>query len=364
MRQPEPRPGLLDIDPYVPGKGSTSAGKVHKLSANESALGPVPAAIEALKDVAARAHIYPDGSSQALREKLGDVYGLDPEHLIVGCGSDELLSLSVRCFTTPGDEVLMTRHGFSFYPLAAMAEACVPVMAEEDDLRADVDALLDKVSDRTKVLFLANPNNPTGTRLPDEEVARLREELRSDILLVLDGAYAEYVDGPDYEPQSFVREAILSGADNVVMTRTFSKIYGLGGLRVGWAYAPPSILDVMNRVRGPFNVSATGLAAAEAALGDQDFVARNREHTRAEMARLVQSIRGHGLKVHETEANFILVEHEDDAAAKDFLAFLEAKGVLVRGLSSSHLPNFVRVTIGSREANDAFLAGVSDWVRS
>ncbi|GGY45111.1 histidinol-phosphate transaminase [Parvularcula lutaonensis] len=364
MTRPTPRPGILDISPYVPGKAKAGAGKVHKLSSNESALGPAPSAIKAAEKAAGKLHLYPDGSATALREKLGQVYDLNPDHLVCGNGSDELLSLSVRCFTEPGDEVLMTKHGFSYYPLCAMAEGCTPVQAEEDDLVADVDALLAAVTEKTKVLFLANPNNPTGTLLPNEEIGRLRENLREDILLVLDGAYAEYLLDTDYDPGTgFVREAIATGADNVVMTRTFSKIYGLGGMRVGWAYAPPSVIDVFNRVRSPFNVTAPGLVAGEAALDDQDFVERNRRHNFSEMARLVQALRGHGLTVRETMANFILVELPDTAEAQHFLQHQENHGVLVRGLSSSNLPNFVRVSIGSREANDAFLAASESFSR-
>lgn len=364
MSKPTPRPGILDISPYVPGKAKAGAGKVYKLSSNESALGPAPSAIKAAEEAAGKLHLYPDGSAVALREKLGATYGLDPEHLIVGNGSDELLSLMVRCYTEPGDEVLMTRHGFSYYPLCAMAEGCVPVQAEEDDLVADVDALLAAVTEKTKVLFLANPNNPTGTLLPNDEVARLREGLRDDIMLVLDGAYAEYLLDTEYDPGTgFVREAIASGADNVVMTRTFSKIYGLGGMRVGWAYAPPSVIDVLNRVRSPFNVSAPGLVAGEAALDDRDFVERNRRHNFDEMARLVQALRGHGLTVRDTKANFVLVELPDAQEAKRFLQHQEDAGVLVRGLASSNLPNFVRVSIGSREANDAFLAAAERFAR-
>ncbi|MEM6746056.1 MAG: histidinol-phosphate transaminase [Pseudomonadota bacterium] len=356
MQRPEPRPGIQSISPYVPGKAKAGAAVVHKLSSNESALGPAPSAIDALNDAAAALHRYPDADAASLRKKIGEIYDLPAEQLIIGAGSDELISLMIRCYSSPGDEVLMTRHGFSYYPIAAMAEGCVPVQAEEDDLMADVDTLLAAVTEKTRLVFLANPNNPTGTLLPRDEVQRLRDELPGQVMLVLDGAYAEYLVGDDYDPgQGFVRDATKSGADNVVMTRTFSKIYGLGGLRVGWAFAPPSVIGILNRVRGPFNVSAPGIAAATAALHDQDFVAKNRAHNEAEMARLTQALRGAGLNVRETKANFLLIDLGTDEKAKAFLQHCEDRHVLIRALVSSNLPTMVRVSIGDRASNDAFL---------
>ncbi|MEO1041341.1 MAG: histidinol-phosphate transaminase [Pseudomonadota bacterium] len=356
MQRPEPRPGIQSISPYVPGKAKVAGTPVHKLSSNESALGPAPSAIDALQDVAALQHRYPDGHAQVLRDKLSAVYDLPADQLIIGAGSDELLSLMIRCYSSPGDEVLMTRHGFSYYPIAAMAEGCVPVQAQEDDLVADVDALLAAVTAKTRLLFLANPNNPTGTLLPRDEIQRLRDELPSHIMLVLDGAYAEYRAEDDYDPgHGFVRDAALSGFDNVIMTRTFSKIYGLGGLRVGWAFAPTSVIEILNRVRGPFNVSAPGIVSAAAALNDQDFVQKNRAHNDEEMARLAQALRGGGLHVRETKANFILIDCGSDEKAAAFLQHCEDHYVLVRGLASSNLPTMVRVSIGDRTANDAFL---------
>jgi histidinol-phosphate aminotransferase len=356
MNRPKPRAGILDIDPYVPGRAPSGGGKTYKLSSNESALGPAPSAIEALRDAAPSSHVYPEGAATSLRARLGELHGLDPRRLIVGNGSDEVLSLSVRCFTEPGDEVLMTRHGFSYYPIIARAEGCMPVMAEETDLTADVDALLAAVSERTRLVFLANPNNPTGTLLPGEEVRRLREGLPPEVMLVLDGAYAEYIDEADYDAgRRLVDEAEEGGQDNVIMTRTFSKIYGLGGLRVGWGYAPSFVIDVMQRVRGPFNVSAASLAAAEAAVSDQDFVVRNRLHNDEEMKRLLGSLTQRGFRARPTRANFVLLDLGAEEEAKRFLKHAEEHGVMLRGLSSSNLPSFVRVSIGSKEANDAFL---------
>ncbi|MEM7739172.1 MAG: histidinol-phosphate transaminase [Pseudomonadota bacterium] len=365
MQRPAPRPGIQSISPYVPGKATLSGEAVYKLSSNESALGPAPSAIDALKDAASSQHRYPDGHAQVLRDKLSAVHGLPAEQLIIGAGSDELLSLMVRSYSSPGDEVLMTRHGFSYYPIAAMAEGCVPVQAEEDDLVADVGALLAAVTEKTRLLFLANPNNPTGTLLPRDEVQRLRDELPSQVMLVLDGAYAEYRAEPDYDPgHGFVQDATASGADNVVMTRTFSKIYGLGGLRVGWAFAPPSVIDTLNRVRGPFNVSAPGIASATAALNDQAFVRKNRAHNDAEMARLSQALLGAGLAVRDTKANFLLIDMGAVENAAAFLQHCEDHQVLVRGLTSSNLPTMIRVSIGDRVANDAFLTAALSFAPS
>ncbi|NNU16018.1 histidinol-phosphate transaminase [Parvularcula sp. ZS-1/3] len=359
--RPTPRSGLLDISPYVPGK-SKAEGKTYKLSSNESALGPAPSAIEAAREVAGALHLYPDGSATGLREALAKLHSIDAERIIVGNGSDEVLTLSVKCFTEPGDEVLMTRHGFSYYPILTKAEGCKPVMAEEDDLTADVDELLAAVSERTKVVLLANPNNPTGTLLPSDEVRRLREELPPHVLLVIDGAYAEYVEADDYDGGlALVEEAEASGAANVVMTRTFSKIYGLGGMRVGWGYVPSALIDVMNRVRGPFNVNAPALAGAEAALADQGFVEENRRHNFEDMARLTQRLRGRGFEVRETLANFILIDLGTEDRARAFLKHQEEAGVFIRSTASSNLPTFVRVSIGAREANDAFLAAAESF---
>ncbi|MEM1409596.1 MAG: histidinol-phosphate transaminase [Pseudomonadota bacterium] len=359
---PQPRPGLDAIKPYTPGKSEAGPGPVYKLSSNESALGPAPSAIDALNTIGSSAHLYPDGNATKLREKLSDLHDIKIEQIVVGNGSDEILSLMVRAYSLPGDEALMTRHGFSYYPLAAKAEGCVPVMADETDLRADVDALLACVTDKTRLLFLANPNNPTGTRLPADQLERLRAELPSDVMMVLDGAYAEYIDQPDYDGGlQMVRDSEEAGTNNVVMTRTFSKIYGLGGLRVGWCYAPSAVADILQRVRGPFNVSAPALAAAEAALDDQDFVAANRRHNDEEKARLVQSLRGAGLTVRNTEANFLLLEMAGPEAALSLLTFCEEQHIFIRGLTSSNLPNYLRVSIGSREANDAFLKAATDW---
>ncbi|HLY54991.1 MAG TPA: histidinol-phosphate transaminase, partial [Stellaceae bacterium] len=269
--RPVPRPGILDIAPYVGGE-SRIAGvdKVIKLASNEGALGPSPRAVAALEAHAGRIHRYPDGSVAELRQALAGKWGIEADRIVCGNGSDELIGLLVRAYAGPGDEIVQSRHGFLMYGIAAKSVGAAVVMAPERDLTADVDAMLAAVGERTRLVFLANPNNPTGTYLPEAEVARLHRGLPEHVVLVLDSAYAEYVARPDYEPGV----TLVRHAENVVMMRTFSKIYGLGGLRLGWGYFPPAIADVMNRLRGPFNVSSAAEAAGLAALEDTEFVER------------------------------------------------------------------------------------------
>jgi histidinol-phosphate aminotransferase len=367
LDRPAPREGLLDIVPYQGGKApAPSAGRpVYKLSSNESGLGPSPAGMAAFRDAAETLEVYPEGSARRLKEKLAEVHGLPAENLFVGAGSDEIISLVCRAYCGEGTSIVQTRHGFSYYWLAAKAAGAEPLFAEEDDLHADVDAILRTVREDTRAVFLANPNNPTGTLIPSSEVARLRAELPPKVMLVVDGAYAEYMEPGDEsytDGRELVEDAIEDGTGNTIMMRTFSKIYGLGGLRVGWAYADRSVIEVFDRVRSPFNVNAPALSAAAAALGDQDFVRRNREHNRQERDRVQQRVGGMGFGLVPSHANFLLLRMpgEDTAAraaeAADFVRFLEEEGIMVRAVGGAWLPDYVRVSIGSTEANDAFLA--------
>ena len=251
MTAPTPRPGIMDIKPYVPGKSGDDDGRpVIKLSSNESALGPSPRAVEAAKRAAETMVRYPDGAATVLREAIGRRWGLDPARIVCGCGSDELLEMLLRAYAGPGDEVLYSQYGFAVYPIATMAAGATPVTAPERDYRTDVDAMLAAVTERTRVVFLANPNNPTGSYIPAAEMQRLRAGLPDHVLLVVDSAYAEFVDRDDYSAGA----ELVDAGDNTVMTRTFSKIYALAGLRIGWLYGPPAIVDVLNRIRAPFNV--------------------------------------------------------------------------------------------------------------
>ncbi|MEM9262829.1 MAG: histidinol-phosphate transaminase, partial [Pseudomonadota bacterium] len=276
---PLPRPGILDIKPYVPGRsGAAHSGPIYKLSANESALGASPKARAAFEETAHTLSVYPDGDAALLRSAIAQTYGLDADQIVCGAGSDEILQLLAKAFLGPDDTIVQSEHGFLVYSLAALACGAQTIKAPETRLTASVDALVDAVDDTTRIVFLANPNNPTGTCLPDAEVRRLRDLLPDSILLVVDCAYAEYLNDDAYgDPASLVHDY-----QNVVMTRTFSKIYGLGGLRLGWGYCPPHIADVLNRIRGPFNVSAPAIAAGVAAVRDQAFVAQNRAHNAEE----------------------------------------------------------------------------------
>jgi histidinol-phosphate aminotransferase len=256
--RPQPRPGVLDIDAYVPGKSSApGVEKVYKLSSNETPLGPSPKAIAAYNAVGKHLEDYPDGSASDLREAIGRAFGLDPDRIVCGAGSDDLLNLIARAYLADGDEAIHTTHGFLVYPIATLGTGAKPVVAAETDYTANVDAILKLVTPRTKLVFLANPNNPTGTYLPFDEVKRLHQGLPPNVLLVIDAAYAEYVRRNDYEAGI----ELVATSDNVVMTRTFSKIHGLAALRLGWMYGPPHVVDAVNRIRGPFNVNAAAIQA-------------------------------------------------------------------------------------------------------
>lgn len=345
MSRPQPRPGIMDIDRYVGGESAIAGQEtVIKLSSNESAFGPSPKAVAAYKETAAALHRYPDGDCSALRDALGRLAGVDAARIVCGAGSDELIGLLCQAYAGPGDEVLHSEHGFLMYPIAAMTTGATPVAAPERDLTADVDALLARVGDETRLLFLANPNNPTGTYLSGDELWRLRRGLRDDVILVIDAAYAEYVTQDDYTPGI----DLVDGGANVVMTRTFSKIYGLGGARLGWAYCPEDIAGALNRVRGPFNVSAPAMVAGLAALGDTDFTDKARAHNETWLAWTRERLTGLGLDVPASAANFVLARFPDergrDAEAAD--AFLKERRIVVRRMAAYGLPDSLRITIG------------------
>ena len=351
----------MDIAAYVPGKSAGPEGvKVHKLSANETPLGASLAAIEAYRAAADRLHDYPDGSASELREAIAAAHGLNPANIVCGNGSDELLSLLAQAYLAPGDEAIYTQHGFLVYRIGILAAGATPVIAPEREMRADVDAILGCVSERTRIVFLANPNNPTGTYLPIDEVRRLHAGLRSDILLVLDAAYAEYVRRNDYE----AGVELVSQNGNVVMTRTFSKIHGLAALRIGWAYAPAAIVDVLNRVRGPFNVNAAAIDAASAAIGDRAQVEKAIAHNDRWLAWTADAIRGLGLTVTPSVGNFILIHFPDEEGrrAADADAFLTKRGYVCRRVVPYGLPDALRMTIGTEEANRGVVAALADFL--
>src|SRR5437660_6856257 len=298
---PVPGPGILDIAPYVGGE-SKAAGveRPIRLASNESALGPSPKAIAAYKALAGEIHRYPDGGAAELRAALGRHHGLDPERIVCGSGSDELIGLLLRCYAGPGTEVVYSRHGFLMYPIGALSVGATPVAVPETALTADVDAILAHVTERTRIVFIANPNNPTGTYLSADELARLHAGLPPQVVLAIDAAYAEFVNRNDYEPGI----ALVNRASNVVMLRTFSKIYALAGLRLGWAYCPPAVADVLNRIRGPFNVSAPALAAGVAAIEDVAALTRARAHNDKWLPWLSEQLTAPGLQLTPSGANF------------------------------------------------------------
>jgi histidinol-phosphate aminotransferase len=355
------RPGILDIAPYVGGEsGLAGHRRVIRLASNENPLGPSTAAIEAYRALGTELHRYPDGGSGGLREAIGRRFGLDPARLVCGAGSDELIGLLTRAYAGPGDEVLYSRHGFLMYPIAAKSVGATPVAAPETNLTADVDALLAAVTPRTRILFLANPNNPTGSYLPAEAVARLRRGLRDDVLLVIDAAYAEYVTRNDYD----AGVALVDAGDNVVMTRTFSKIYGLAALRLGWAYCPPSVADVLNRLRGPFNVAAPAQAAGIAALADHAHTEQARLHNASWLVWFSRQVAGLGLVAAPSVGNFMLVRFpaEPGRDADAAHAFLNARGIIPRKMGAYGLSDSLRFTIGLEAEMRAVVAALGEFI--
>src|SRR5438874_8422233 len=361
MRRPQPRPGVLDIDPYVPGKSAApGVARVFKLSSNETPLGPSPKAVAAYRAVADHLEDYPDGSAHDLRVAIGRAFGLDPNRIVCGAGSDDLLNLLADAYLADGDEAIHTTHGFLVYPIATLGSGAKPVVAAEKNYTADVDAILAKVSPRTRIVFLANPNNPTGTYVPFDEVKRLHKGLPPQVLLVLDAAYAEYVRRNDYEAGI----ELVATSENVVMCRTFSKIYGLAGLRLGWMYGPAHVVDAINRIRGPFNVNAPSIAAGVAAIADTQHVEVARAHNDKWLAWLTQEIRKLGPEVTPSIANFVLIHFPETKgkSAEDADAFLTERGLILRRVKAYHLPNALRMTVGSEEANRLVIAALAEFL--
>lgn len=360
---PVPRASVMAIEAYQPGKSTAPAGvKLHKLSSNETPLGPSPKAVEAFKHAAEKLEIYPDGSSTRLREAIAAKYGLDANRLICGNGSDDLLALISNAYLEPGDEAVYSAYGFVVYPIAIRAAGATPVVVPEKNFTADVDALLKAVTPKTKIVFLANPNNPTGVYLPFDEVKRLHAGLPPHVLLVLDAAYAEYVRRNDYASGL----ELVATSENVIMTRTFSKIHGLAALRIGWAYAPAHVIDAMNRIRGAFNVNSAAIEAGIAALTDDAHVAAALTHNDRWLPWLTDELTKLGLKVTPSVANFLLVHFPETAGrtAKEADAFLTARGLILRRLEPYHLPGALRLTIGTEEANRKVVAALQEFLKA
>src|SRR5215471_5866843 len=342
-KPPQPRPGVLDIAPYVPGKSKApGAAKVFKLSSNETPLGPSENAIAAYRAAGEHLEDYPDGSAAELREAIGATFGLDPDRIVCGAGSDDLLNLIARAYLSDGDEAIYTTHGFLVYPIAITGTGAKAIAAPEKDFTANVDAILKAVTPKTRVVFLANPNNPTGTYVPFDEVKRLHKGLPPHVLLVLDAAYAEYVQRNDYESGI----ELVATNNNVVMTRTFSKIYGLAALRLGWMYGPAHVVESINRIRGPFNVNGPAIAAGIAAIRDTSHIDRARSHNARWLAWLTDEIGKLGLPVTPSAANFVLIHFPEDKgrSAKEADAFLTKRGLILRHVGAYKLPNALRMS--------------------
>jgi histidinol-phosphate aminotransferase len=363
MTHPQAKPWISAIEAYVPGKAKTGSGKpAIKLSANESPLGPSPKAVAAMQHVMAQGHRYPDGGSTLLREKIASLHGLDSAQVVCGTGSDEILQLVAQAYASLGDDILFSRNSFMVYPIAARRAGATPVEAPDRDYTSDVDALLAAITPRTKVIYLANPNNPTGTMLPSSEIARLHAGVPADVLLVLDGAYAEYTD----EDGGL---GLSRTAENVLHTRTFSKIYGLAAERVGWGHGAPHIIETINRIRGPFNVTSAGSAGAVAALDDQHWIAKARAHNDQWLAWVnsrIGQLGNYGLRAIPSAANFVLIEFSKTGPVTAAAAnqYLQAQGFILRYFPGEALGHCIRLTIGTEQENHDVMAALSDFCKS
>ena len=347
--RPRPHAGILAADPYVPGKSKAPgvAGPIYKLSSNETPLGASPAAKAAFQDAIDKLESYPDGTVAPLREAIGRCHGLDPARIVCGAGSDDLLYMLANIFCEPGDEGIYPEHGFLLYRTAILAAEGAPVVVPERDLTVDVEAILAAVSARTKIVYIANPSNPTGTYLGREKITRLADDLPPHVLLVLDAAYAEYATALDYDAGfSLVHER-----ENVVVTRTFSKIYGLASLRLGWCYAPAAIIEAINRVRSPFSVNDPAMRAGVAAVGDQALIEAAIAHNTHWRDVLARDIAALGYGVTPSQANFLLIHLRSEAEAKALDAFLTSRGLILRYVAAYALPWCLRLSVGGETAN-------------
>ena len=355
---PAPKPGILDIAPYVGGKSRIEGvAEPMKLSSNENMLGAGQKAREAYEAAVRNIHIYPDGRASKLRDAVAEHHGLEPERLIFGNGSDEVFALLNQCYLTPGDNIVTGQYGFLAYRISALANQASVKLAPEPEFKATVEALLEQVDEHTRIVYVSSPSNPTGSYNTGEEIRRLHEGLRPDVILVVDEAYAEYVTEPDWET-SF---GLARDSENIVVTRTFSKIHGLGGLRIGFGYAPLKVAEAVDRTRLPFNVSVPGIEAAVAALGDDAHQQASRDLIHTWRPRMTQAIRGFGFEVLPSAGNFVLVRFRDVDQAQRANDYLNSKGVIVRPVGGYGLPEALRITIGTEDQNRAVLDALSEF---
>lgn len=359
---PAPVAGIAKLAPYKQGKATLSnVAEPLKLSSNESMIGPSPKALAAYQATGASLHLYPDGSQHVLRTAIAEVHGLDADRLVCGNGSDELIQLLIRAYAGPGDDVVLSQYSFGMAFVHTIAQGANAIAVDEPDLKPDVDALLAAVTPKTKMVILASPNNPVGQYLPRAELLRLHAGLPAHVLLLLDSAYADYVVADDYEAGA----ALVGAHDNVVMTRTFSKLYGLAGLRIGWMYAPQAVIDMVQRIRTPFNANSAALAAAEAAVRDVEHVALAREENRAELTRIAETLTAVGIEFVPSVANFYLIrfpmEGRDPAGAA---AHLEANGIIPRPVNAGGPEASLRITVGRPHQNDRVIAALREYVKA
>lgn len=357
---PRPKPGVLRTSPYVPGaRAIDGSAQVVKLSSNESPLGPSPRALSAYQAVQPLLFRYPDASQAGLRSAIGEVYGIEPDRVVCGNGSDEVLALLIRAYSGPGDEIILSQHCFAMCHTHAHVQGTDVIIAPEPDCRISVREILAKLTSRTRMVIMASPNNPCGTYLPATELQRLHAGLPQEVMLVLDAAYAEYVHAADYDSGL----GLARDAENVVVTHTFSKLYGLAGLRIGWGYGPPAVIEVLNRIRTPFNANAAALAAAEAAVFDREHFAFVREHVRVWRARLMEECAALGITVLPSVTNFILlILPEGPKNATAAAAHLTARGIIPRPLGTGGPPNALRITIGLESDNLAVITALREFM--
>ncbi len=355
----KPNPGVLAISPYVQGQSNiTGVSQPIKLSSNESSHGPSPAALKAYREAAESLHRYADGRQTALRQAIGQAHQLDPDLIICGNGSDEIIQLMVRAYVSQGDEALLSQNGFVMSNIHCLAQGATLVIAPEKDYRVDVDAMLARVTSKTRFCTIANPNNPTGTYLTGAELRKLREGLPQSCLMLIDNAYAEYVEAEDFEDGI----AMVNEYPNVVMSRTFSKIYGLPSLRIGWAYCPADMVDFVNRIRTPFNTNGPAMAAAAAAVKDQDYAAMIRQHNARALAKITLALSGLGIEVVPSVANFYLLKFPTPSgkSGTGADAFLQSRGIIPRPAGGSD--EFLRITVGLDHENEAVIAALTDYM--
>jgi histidinol-phosphate aminotransferase len=352
----KPQPGIENIKLYTGGQSRlVGHEKVLKLSSNENPLGPPPAAIEAIKSAAGTVHLYPSTDHAELRAAIGEMNGLDPERIICGVGSDEVLQMVTQAYAGVGDEIIHTEHGFSLYPVLIHMTGATPVCVAENERVVDVDAVLQAITERTRVILITNPGNPTGTMLPQDDLDRLVRGVPENIVLVLDGAYTEYAEGFD-GGMSYARDR-----ENVLMTRTFSKIYGLGGLRIGWGYTAKGMIETLTRIRQPFNLSTVQLAAAEAAVRDRPWVDTCTALNAEQRARLSGALRQLGIACDQSHTNFVLARFADAAEAADANTALQRDGIIVRAVAGYGFPEGLRITVGDAEQTGRVIAALTRW---